>query len=182
MQQFTKWTLETIRNEGAMLSWLEESRFEWTATVSLAVRQIISGKTVVLVTDSDRQWFAHYIITLFNRPSMERPMIPMVRLEQIYPHYDNVTGVEMIDMLDDMLTLSFKGEYFFWYIGRGDDRHSDIAKRNDNSLLWLMDEDFQNALRLHSHDPIIDIKLLQLYRLFDTTLDAALFGDVDASL
>ncbi len=182
MQQFTKWTLETIRNEGAMLNWLEEMRFEWTATISQAVNQIIAGKTVVLITDSDRKWFARYITTAFNRPSMERPMIPMVRLEQMYPHYDNITGVEMLDMLDDMLELSFTGDYFFWYIGRGDDRHSDIAKRKDNSLLWLMDEDFQNALRLHSYDPIIDIKLLQLYRLFDTTLNAALFGEVDATL
>jgi len=182
MQQFTKWTLETIRSEGAMLSWLEESRFEWTATISLAVRQIISGKTIVLITDADRKWFAHYITTAFNRPSMERPMIPMVRLEQMYPHFDHITSVEMLDMLDDMLELSFKGEYFFWYIGRGDERYSDIAKRRDNSLLWLMDEDFQNALRLHSHDPIIDIKLLQLYRLFDATLNATLFGEVDASL
>lgn len=182
MQQFTKWTLETIRNEGAMLSWLEESRFEWTATVSQAVRQIVSGKTIVLITDADRKWFARYITTAFNRPSMERPMIPMVRLEQMYPHFDNISGVEMIDMLDDMLELSFNGEYFLWYIGRGDDRHSDIAKRKDNSLLWLMDEDFQNALRLHSYDPIIDIKLLQLYRLFDTTLNGALFGEVDATI
>jgi hypothetical protein len=182
MQQFTKWTLETIRSEGAMLSWLEESRFEWTATVSLAVKQIVSGKTIVLITDADRKWFAHYITAALNRPSKERPMIPIIRLEQMYPNFENIASIEMFDMLDDMLTLSFKGEYLFWYIGRGDDRHSDIAKRNDNSLLWIMDEDFQNAIRLHSYDPLIDIKLLQLYRLFDTTLNAVLFDEVDAAL
>jgi len=181
MQQFTKWTLETIRSEGAMLSWLEESRFEWTATVARAVRQIIGGKTIVLITDGDRKWFARYITTAFNRPSMERPMIPLVRLEQIYPHYDQMSGSEMIDMLDDMLALSFKGEYFFWYIGKGNDQRSDIAKRNDNSLLWLMDEDFQNAMLFYSYDPLIDIKLLQLYRLFNTTLNAALFGEIDVT-
>ncbi len=179
MQQFTKWTLETIRAEGAMLNWLEESRFEWTTTVAQAVRQIIEGKTLILVTDNDRQWFARYITTSFNRPSMERPMIPMIALEQMYPAYDEITGGKMIDMLDDMLELSFNGEYFFWYIGKGDERRADIAKRSDESLLWLMDEDFQNAMTLRSYDPIIDIKLLQLYRLFDITLNSALFGEID---
>jgi hypothetical protein len=42
-----------------------------------------------------------------------------------------------------------------------------------------MDESFQNALRLRSFDPLIDIKLLQLYRLFDKTLGALLFGEID---
>ena len=179
MQQFTKWTLETIRSEGAMLSWLEESRFEWTTTVAQSVRQIIEGKTMVLITDNERKWFARYITTSFNRPSMERPMIPMIRLEQMYPAYDEITGGKMIDMLDDMLELSFNGEYFFWYIGKGDERRADIAKRSDESLLWIMDEDFQNAMTLRSYDPIIDIKLLQLYRLFDITLNSALFGEID---
>ena len=88
----------------------------------------------------------------------------------------------MIDMLDGMLEISFKGDYFFWYIGRGDDKRADIAKRSDDSLLWLMDEDFQNAMPLRSYDEQIDIKLVQLYRLFDRTLSAALFGEVDVDV
>lgn len=179
MQQFTKWTLDTIRSEGAMMSWLEECRFEWTATVAQALRQILDGKTIVLITDNDRKWFEHYVTASLNKPSIERPMVPMVCLDQIYQHYDSITGGEMIDMLDDMLELSFKGEYFFWYIGKGDDRRADIAKRNSDSLLWIMDEDFQNAMTLRSYDPIIDIKLLHLYRLFDTTLSAVLYGEAD---
>ena len=182
MQQFTKWTLETIRAEGAMLNWLEESRFEWTATVAQAVRQIVEGKTVVLITDADRRWFTQYIMAAINRPSLERPIIPIISLYTMYPNIDNITGGEKIDMLDDMLELSFKGDYFFWYIGKGDDRRCDIAKRSDDSLLWIMDEDFQNAMTLRSYDPIIDIKLLQLYRLFNTTLNALLFGEVDVDV
>ena len=182
MQQFIKWTLDTIREDGAMMSWVEESRFEWTTTAAQAVRQIVEGKTIVLITDHDRKWFEHYIASTLNKPSMERPMIPLVCLDKLYPHYDRITGGEMIDMLDDMLELAFKGEYFFWYIGKGDDKRSDIAKRNDNSLLWIMDEDFQNAVTLRSYDPVIDIKLLHLYRLFDKTLSAALFGEVNADV
>jgi hypothetical protein len=179
MQQFSKWMLETIRAEGAMLSWLEEQRFEWTATVAQAVGQIVQGKTVVLITDYERNWFESYITSSYNKPTLERPMIPIVSIDQFYPHYDHITGGEMIDMLDGMLEIAFKGDYFFWYIGKGDDRRSDIAKRSDNSLLWLMDEDFQNAMPLRSYDPQIDIKLVQLYRLFDATLGAALFGEID---
>ena len=182
MQQFTKWMLDTIRDDGAMLNWLEELRFEWTATTAQAIRQILAGKTVVLITDGERKWFEHYITSSLNKPSKERPMIPLVCLDSLYPDYDRIIGGEMINMLDDMLELSFKEEYFFWYIGKGDDRRADIAKRNDNSLLWIMDEDFQNAMPLRSYDPLIDIKLLQLYRLFDKTLSAALFGEVDVDI
>ena len=82
-------------------------------------------------------------------------------------------------MISDMLDIAYKGEYFFWYIGRGDDRRADIAKRNANSLLWIMDERFQNALVLRSHDRLIDIKLLQLYHLLNKTLNAVLFGEIN---
>ncbi|MDX1295019.1 MAG: HobA family DNA replication regulator, partial [Sulfurimonadaceae bacterium] len=80
LQQFSKWTLETIRSEGAMLNWLEELRFQWTATVAQAVAQIVEGKTVVLITDHDRKWFEHYITSTYNKPTLDRPMIPLMPL------------------------------------------------------------------------------------------------------
>jgi len=36
-----------------------------------------------------------------------------------------------------------------------------------------------NSFTLKSYDEMIDIKLLQLFRLFDKTLGAALFAEVD---
>lgn len=177
--RFDQWTLDAIRAEGASMSWFEEQRFEWTPAVANALAQVMEGKSIVLITDHDRKWFAHYITASLNKRSQERPMIPIVCLDALYPHYDHVSGGEAIDMLVDMLDLTFKGEYFFWYIGRGDERRADIAKRNGSSLLWIMDESFQNAVRLKSFDPMIDIKLLQLYRLFDKTLSASLFGEID---
>ena len=178
MQQFVKWMLEAIRSEGAMLNWLEESRYDWTATTAHAIDQILAGKTVVLITDHKRSWFSNYIVSMINQLTHERPMIPLVCIEGIYPEFDSIAGGENIDMLDDLLELSYKGEYFFWYIGRGNDRRADIAKRHSDSYLWIMDENFQNAFTLRSYDPIIDIKLLQLYRLFNMTLNAMLFGEV----
>lgn len=179
MRNFDQWTLETIRSEGAAMSWFEEQRFEWTPAVANALEQVMEGKSIVLITDHDRKWLAQYIISALNKRSQERPMIPIVCLDALYSHYDHVEGGEAIDTLSDMLDLTFKGEYFFWYVGRGDDRRSDIAKRNGNSLLWIMDENFQNAVRLRSYDEKIDIKLLQLYRLFDKTLNAVLFGEIN---
>ncbi|MDD2837525.1 MAG: HobA family DNA replication regulator [Sulfuricurvum sp.] len=179
MRQFDQWTLDSIRSEGAGMSWFEEQRFEWTPAIANALEQIMSGKSIVLITDHDRRWFAHYITASMNKRSQDRPMIPIVCIDALYPHYDHLSGGEAIDTLSDMLDITFKGEYFFWYVGRGDERRSDIAKRCTNSLLWIMDERFQNALVLRSHDSLIDIKLLQLYRLFDKTLNAVLFGEID---
>lgn len=173
-----KWMLETIRSEGAMCNWVEECRFEWTSSTALAISQIVEGKTVVIITDRRRKWFQHYISLNLNQLSKERPLIPIISLDRIYPEFDQMTGGESMDMLIDLLDLSYSGNYFFWYIGKGNDPRSDIAKRSEHSCLWLLDEEFGNAMRLRSYDPILDIKLLQLYRLFDLSLNAVLFGEV----
>ncbi len=178
---FAQWSLDTIREEGGSLSWLEEQRFEWTTTTAHALEQILAGKTVILITDGKRRWLENYILTFINDLSLGRPLIPIVGMDSIYTHYNSVSGGEMIDIVDDMISLSYKDNYFFWYIGKGDDKRSDIAKRKDNSYFWLFDEDFNNAFTLKSYDPVLDIKLLQLYRLFNASLNATMFGEVDAS-
>ncbi len=176
---FAQWSLDAIREEGGSLSWLEEDRFEWSKTTAFALEQILNGKTIILITDIKRKWLERYILDSIN--NLERPLVPIVSIESLYPHYNDLSGGEMIDMIDDMIGLSFKNDYFFWYIGKGDDKRSDIAKRKDESYFWLFDEDFNNAFTMKSYDPILDIKLLQLYRLFDASLNAAMFGEVDAS-
>jgi len=181
LQALLKWTLDTIRADEAMMSWLEEQRFEWTAAAAQAIQQIVEGRTMIIITDHERKWFSHYITSSLNHPSKERPIIPIVCLDQVYPYYDAITGGEKIDILTDMLSMSYGDEYFFWYIGKGDDKRADIAKREDSSFLWIMDEDFQNAFPLRSYDKLLDIKLLHLYRIFDKTLNAVLFGEVEVS-
>ncbi|HFB53423.1 MAG TPA: hypothetical protein ENJ67_01710 [Sulfurimonas autotrophica] len=181
LPDFAQWSLDAIREEGGSLSWLEEYRFEWSKTTAFALEQILSGKTVILITDEKRKWLEQYILSTINSISLERPLIPILSIDSLYPHYNNISGGEMIDMLDDMIALSYKNDYFFWYIGKGDDKRSDIAKRKDESYFWIFDEDFNNAFTLKSYDPVLDIKLLQLYRLFDASLSATMFGEVDAS-
>lgn len=180
MRQFDQWTLEAIRLEGASMSWFEEQRYEWIPQIMSAMDQIMSGRTIILLTDHDRRWFGHYITETINKKFKERPLIPIICLEALYPHLIKLNDIEGMDTLSDMLEISFKGEYFFWYVGRGgDERRADIVKRTDNALMWIMDENYPNALPLRSYDPHIDIKLLQLYKLFDRTLAGVLFGEID---
>jgi hypothetical protein len=179
---FAQWSLDAIREEGASLSWLEEQRFDWTTISSLALEQILNGKTIILITDEKRKWFENYLLCSINCNTLERPLLPIISIDSIYCHYNNVDGGEMIDIIDDLISLSYKEDYFFWYIGKGDDKRADIAKRKQDSYFWVFDEDFQNAFSLKSYDKQLDIKLIQLYQLFNASLNAAMFGEVDVSL
>jgi len=182
MPDFAQWSLDAIRAEGGSLSWLEEMRFDWTTTTAQAIEQILNGKTIILITDEKRKWLEYYILNAINSlDKIDRPLLPIVSIDSIYTHFNNVGSGEMIDIVDDMISLSYKSNYFFWYIGSGDDRRADIAKRRDNSYFWIFDENFHNAFTMKSYDKILDIKLLQLYRLFNQSLNAALFGEVDAT-
>jgi len=181
MQEFAQWSLDTLREEGTSLSWLEEHRFDWAATTSLALEQILNGKTIILIVDERRKWLENYILTNINSPRLERPLLPIVSIDSLFAHYDKVSGGEMIDIVDDMISLSYKDDYFFWYIGCGDDKRSDIAKRKDSSYFWIFDEEHSNSFTLKSYDKNLDIKLLQIYHQFDLSVNAALFGEVDVS-
>lgn len=179
MQDFAQWSLDVIREDGATLSWLEEQRFDWTNPLSLALEQILQGKTIILVTDERRKWLEKYILCAVNSINLDRPLLPIVSIDSLYQHYGNVSGGEMIDLVEDMISISHKEDFFFWYIGKGDDKRADIAKRKDSSYFWIFDEEFHNGFTLKSYDPMIDIKLLQLYKLFDASLNAVMFGEVD---
>ena len=181
MQDFAHWSLDAIRSEGASLSWLEENRFDWVIPTAACLQKILEGKTIVLITDKKRQWLERYILEKINSPQIDRPLIPIVSIESVYTHFDSINSGEMIDMLEDMLRLSFGERFIFWYIGRGEDKRADIAKRRDDTYFWIFDEDYQNSFKLNSHDTHLDIKLLQLYRLFDTSLAAAMFGEIDVT-
>jgi hypothetical protein len=180
-QNFAQWSLDAIREEGGSFSWLEEQRFDWTTTISQALEQILDGKTIILITDQKRKWLENYITSSINSAQLDRPLLPMISIDCMYHHYDSVSGGEMIDIVENMISLAHKDDYFFWYIGKGDDKRADIAKRKDTSYFWIFDEEYLNAFNLKSYDKSLDIKLLQLYRLFDASLNAAMFGEVDVS-
>jgi len=179
MQQLLKWTLDTIREEESCFSWMEEYRYEWAPLVKSAVSQSIEGKTVLILTDESRKWFGKYILDSINDLSKHRPLLPFFQLTDCFPNLQNIHNTKDLQLLEDMLEISYPNGYYIWYIGKGNHSYTKLAYRYEDSFLWIMDEEVQNALTLRSSDPLLDIKLLQLCKLFDNTLSAILFGDLD---
>jgi len=110
---------------------------------------------------------------------IDRPLLPFYQLTDCFPNLQNIHHTQEIQLLEDMLDISYPNGYYIWYIGKGDHPYTKLAYRNDDNFLWVLDEEVQNAFTLRSSDKQLDIKLLQLFQLFDATLSAALFGDLD---
>jgi hypothetical protein len=158
---------------------MEEYRYEWAPLVKSAVSQVLEGKTVLIITDEPRRWFGKYILSRVNELQKNRPLLPFYQLTDIFPNLQNLTSAQELQLLEDMLDISYPNGYYIWYIGKGGHPFTKEAYRNDDSFLWIMDEEVQNSFSLRSSDPLLDIKLLQLYKLFDMTISEALFGDLD---
>ena len=179
MQQLLKWTLETIREDESCFSWMEEHRYEWAPLVKNAVSQSIEGKTVLILTDEHRKWFGKYIVNTVNDMQKNRPLLPFYQLSESFPNLHNNHNTQDLELLEDMLDISYPNGYYIWYIGKGDHPYTKLAFRGEESFLWILDEEVQNSFALRSADTLLDIKLLQLFKLFDNTLSAVLFGDLD---
>lgn len=179
MKDYSSWTLDRIRDEGSAMNWMEERRFDWVPLAATAIDRLINAQTFLLITDRKREWFARYILSRLNRYDGERPLLPIVSLGTVFPFIDKLQDEEQMSVLEDMLSLSFPSGYTFFYIGKGSDPRSQIAKRKENSFVWLMDEYKQNSFHLDSKDENLDIKLIQLITLFDKSIDAILFSEVD---
>jgi len=179
MQKLLKWTLETIREEESCFSWMEEYRYEWAPLVKSAVSQCISGQTILIVTDESHKWFGKYVLNNINELKKNRPFLPFFQLADIFPNFQELSSSSDIQLLEDMLDIAYSNGYYIWYIGKGSHPYTKLAYRCENSFLWILDEEVQNSFALRSSDTLLDIKLLQLYKLFDKTLSAALFGELD---
>ena len=179
MQELLTWTLETIRAENSDFSWMEEFRFDWTPLIHSTVSKIIEGQTVLILTDPERKWFGRYILNALNNPARNRPFLPVYSMHALFPAIRSIENAQQIDLVEDMLGISFPNGYFFWYIGSGDHFYTKIAYRNEDNFLWIIDDEIPNSFRLRGNDELLDIKLLQLYKLFDKTVEAAIFGAVD---
>ena len=179
MQQLLSWTLDTIREEKSSFSWMEECRYEWAPLVKSAVSQLIKGKSVLVLTDEGCDWFGKYVINKMNVMSQERPFFPFYHLNDSFPHLASIKTAQDISVLEDMLEISHPNGYYIWYIGEATHPFTKIAYRNDDSFLWIIDEEIQNSFLLRRKDGLLDIKLLQLYKLFDKTICAVMFGELE---
>ena len=67
----------------------------------------------------------------------------------------------------------------FWYIGKSQDNRSTLAKITKKLFLWIFDEERQGSINLKSNDDGLDMKLLQMFRLYNKTISAALFANIN---
>jgi len=176
---FDQWTLQTIRNDKSMMNWLEERRYEWLPLASDALKRIVEGYTILFLTDQERQWYSEYVISSVNKPLKNRPFIPIYDLKKMAPAVEELKNSQDIELFFDMLSISFSDHYFIWYVGKSTSPMVKIAKKRDDSFLWIMDEDMQNNFTLKSYDELLDIKLLQLFKLFDKSIDAIIFKEAE---
>ncbi|NPA81948.1 MAG: hypothetical protein GXO31_05015 [Epsilonproteobacteria bacterium] len=178
MKDFATWTLEAIRQDPSHMSWMEEKRFHWLPLAARAINDLLNDHTFLLITDREREWFARYILSKINNFKNNRPFLPILSLGTIFPFVDKIKTNEEMESLEDMLSLSFPNGYTFFYIGKSNNTRAQLAKRKDNSFIWFLDEETPNTFYL-PEDELLDIKLIQLIRLFDKSIDAILFAEVE---
>lgn len=178
MQQFLKWTLEEIRRDGSMMSWMEEKRFEWVPLAASMLKNLLDGHTFIVLTDDDRAWFCHYMMRAVNTQHKNRPLIPFVSLHTLFPNLHQIKTKEDIELLENLMSQIFPSGYTFFYVGKNSDIKMQIAKRKDDSFMWVLDEHLQNSFYLQTSDDNLDIKLIQLFKLLDKSIDAVLFAEV----
>ncbi|KEA46408.1 HobA family DNA replication regulator [Campylobacter mucosalis] len=174
MQDFVKWSNDTIIKEGLNAT-MQEFRVEWIALLSSRLKYLLEGRVFIVITDEERSWFESYILKRINR-SAARPLLPFVSLKALYQHIDEINSSEQISLLEDMLSLTFPNGYVFFYIGKNIDKRANIAKNSEDSYMWLFDEQMHNSISLNSNDENLDIKLMQLFKLFDKSIDAVLLN------
>ena len=180
MQEFLNWTVDTIREDKLISPWLEEKKYEWTPLVSKSITAILEkGCSVIIVTDEDRNWFLEYVLTHINTKHLNRPFLPFYDFKSFYKQLEQVKNEDDISYVKDMLNISFPNGYCFWYIGRSQDVRAIIPKVSKHSFLWLLDEETPDAFNLRSSDEALDMKLLQMFRLYNKTLSAALFAQIN---
>ncbi len=179
MQEFTNWTVKTIREDRLITSWMEERKFDWIPLVSNTITNILDkGKTVLVVSDEPREWFLHYILLKINEDTSSRPLLPFLNFNDVAKMFNSMTNDRELELIKDMLEITFPNGYIFWYIGTSHNKKAILPKVSNNSFLWLLDEDVPNSFSLKSTDETLDMKLLQLYRLFDKTLSATLYAQI----
>jgi hypothetical protein len=178
MQELLNWTIDTIREDiSTDLSWLEEKKFDWTPLVAKTLKKVIEQNySVLIITDDTQQWFANYILDKLN--SKQRPFLPFYDFNKFHSKTKNFKSAEDVNLVIDMLNISFPNGFLFWYIGSVEHKNFTLQRYYEESFLWLIDKDQQGAISFHKDDKYLDMKLIQLYLLLDKTIDAALFGKI----
>ena len=178
MQDLSSWTLQALRYDASHPTWLEERKFEWIPLIKRALQKIFNGESIILITDRDRECFMNYLISSIIKTN-NRPYVPIISIQTLFPQLDKTHKDETeISLINDYLDNVFSQKYFFWYVGHNDTTRAKLALSHEDGFLWIFDTRLQNSFTLQSTDSLVDIHLMQMYRIFNLTLEAAMFGRV----
>lgn len=178
MQDLSSWTLQALRHDASRPTWLEERKFEWIPLIKRALQRIFNGDSMILITDYDREWFMDYVIASINKAN-NRPYVPILSINALFPRLNKAHKDETeISLINDYLDNIFLQKYFFWYIGRNDTIQAKLVLSHEDCFLWIFDTHLQNSFVLQSTDSLVDIRLMQMYRIFNLTLEAVMFGHI----
>ncbi|NPA87253.1 HobA family DNA replication regulator [Caminibacter pacificus] len=171
-----RFVIDYIRKKN--IKWLEERRLDLVPLLSDFLSQVIEGKSVLIITDTPREWYADYMINKINNFNEFKPsFLPFFNLSKIVPQIHTAKHPEQYDMIEDMLNISFN-DYIFWYIGV-ETPLLKFARRKPESFFWIMDVDLSKNFYLKSIDEKLDMKLLNLADLINESIKAAIFGEVE---
>lgn len=189
MERLDIWLREAIiqeDNKGIMSGWLHEQRLGLVSLFRYVFSHILDGGSLIILTDTQRQWFSKYVTQNINLPSKTRPFFPIFEIETLgfmidmNLNYTSIPG-KHFEAINRMLEHSFGTNYMLWYIGKKTIR-ADFALSSmpNESFMWLIDgQDMPTkTIRLSSLDELLDYKLLQLYRLFEKALCGVVFGQI----
>lgn len=182
MENISDWLLNTIRNDeknGITSGWLEEKRFLVLPHMSRTLKHILEGGSVIVLTDEQREWFGDYIITHINQHHNGRPFFPIVQIKHLHDMIDSSSKdggsfMPIVNMLDMMYS-----NYRFWYIGKNNTRANFVKdNRCQQGWHWIFDE---NDI-FSSTDEKLDYKLLNLFKLFERALLAAMLNKISLDI
>ncbi|MFW5607595.1 MAG: HobA family DNA replication regulator, partial [Campylobacter hyointestinalis] len=49
MSDFMKWSLEAIRDDSPLMSWMEERRVEWAPLLASRIKYLLDGFTFIVI-------------------------------------------------------------------------------------------------------------------------------------
>ncbi|WP_121021611.1 HobA family DNA replication regulator [Helicobacter vulpis] len=142
--------------------------YDW-GEFSKSVRHILEGGSVLLCVDKERTWFKHYVLAHLNAKKL-RPLVPIV--DGFFGYPSLLQDTQEWPLVSDLLDLTYRN-YMFWYVGKGGDLSKWVSSKAH--FLWLLDT--EDGL-LRAQDPLLDLKLLQLYRVFESVLFESMLGQL----
>lgn len=180
MIDLEEWLLERIRRDSNDLAlhsgWLEIDRYKLNRSLNTTINFMIQGGTLLLCHDGRFEWFASYVASKIN--SKNRPLVPIYSLKDVVPNLDFTLSLESgHGIVNDLLKFSYK-DYAFWYIGRLGTPIANLALGKEKGFPWILDDEVDGAFSLSSIDKILDYKILQLYRIFESALFGVMLGDI----